>query len=377
MKQMAFISEGKITIFKDGGTNTLNCTTAEKYREREREIRLRNEWKHSGSGAMFTGSHFHGGGGLDTKLPISGLSKGFDERMIFTLNFENGGGIYFKHPSPEELETPILVDVNTSFFELDTNSAGNIAVSCAENFLERHIGFMHADKPHLQVITEGECSDCNPKWSLKDEDVLFYDSAGIGYDASGNFAGFGSRSIYRLHTKTGELEEVLANDKFDFVTPFEGEQGNLYFIRRPYRQPKVSKMTLLDYIKAPGKIARTFGGWLDYKSRMYTGESLKTSGQNPAKGNMRSPQQIFVDGNLIEADKNLKKNAAAGDKNPGIAPRDWELVMRKLNGDEEVLQKSVMSYCVTPNGIVHSNGKYIIAGSEATKAHLANKLINW
>ncbi|MCL2235931.1 MAG: hypothetical protein FWB98_05795 [Defluviitaleaceae bacterium] len=375
MKQTAFLSEGRISLLQDGNVKDLTCTTAEKYREREREIRMRNEWKHSGAGAMFTGTYRYDEGGLDIKLPIMGISCGLDGRLLYTLNFDDGGGIYFKHPDPTEPETPVLADLKTAFFELDINPSGNIAVSCAENYLERHIGFLNADKPHLQSLTEGECSDCNPKWSRRDENVLFYDSAGIGYSANGHFAGFGPRSICRLNTKTGELDEILTDDKFDYTAPFEDEDGNLYFIRRPYKQPKGGKMTFMDYIKAPGKIARTFGGWLDFKSRTYTGESLKSSGANPAKGNTKSPQQIFIDGNLLEADKAMKKNAAAGDKNPGIIPRDWELMVRRANGSEEVLQKSVMSYCVTNGGIAYSNGKFIVINETATKASLASKLV--
>ena len=375
MKRVAFLSEGRIGILEGGDIRTLSCITAEKYREREREIRLKNQWKQSGAGAMFTGAYRHNDNdSLDIKMPIMGLSKGIDDRLVFTLNFDNGGGIYFKHPDPSEPETPILVDLKTKFYEVDVNPAGKIIVSFADNYLERNIAFLKVDSPYLQGITEGESSDNNPRWSRRDEDVIYYDSAGINYDRNGHPAGFGPRSIYRLDTKTGQLDEVLAGGKFDYSNPFEDSQGNLYFIRRPYKQPTSGKMSALDYIKAPGKIARAFGGWLDFKTRTYTGENLKTSGANPAKGNPKTPQQLFVEGNLLEADKDLKRNAAAGDKNPGIIPRDWELVVMR-EGGEEVLQKAVMGYCVVGGGVAYSNGKYVISELGVSKTHLASKLV--
>ena len=378
MKQIAFLSEDRINLLEDtGAVRPLNCAVAEKYRAREKEIRLKNEWKQSGTGAMFTGAYSLDASALDIKLSITGLSPGIDERFVYAINFERGGGIYFKHPNPKELETPILASTDTHFFELDVNPSGRIAVSCAENYLERHIALLKTDDSYLREITEGDSFDCNPKWSLRDEDVLYYDSAGIAYNATGHFAGFGPRSIYRLHIKTGELYEVLENPKFDYCYPFEDAAGNLYFIRRPYEQSGGGKMAAWDYLTAPFKILRAIGGWLDLFTRRHTGESLKSSGANPAKANQKSPQQLYIDGNLLEADKTLKKNAAAGDKNPGYAPRDWELIMKTPEGEEKVLQKSVMSYCVTQDGIVYSNGKYIISGGQAIKVHLATKLVSY
>jgi len=372
MEKITFISEGKINVTTGENTRILNCQTADKYREREREIRLKNEWKSKGMGAMFTGS-YSGDAPLDIRLPIAGLARGIDERLVYSINFESGGGIYFKHLDDGELETPILVSTKMSFFELDVNAAGRIAVSTGENYLERHITLLKVDDSYSQGITEGESADCNPRWSLRDENMLYYDSAGIGYDGSGHFAGFGPRGVFRLDIKTGELDEVLVGGKYDYYCPFEDEHGNLYYIRRPYKQNS-GGMSAADYAAAPGKILRAFGGWLDFFTRRYSGESLKTSGTNPAKGNPKSPEQIFIDGNLIEAEKLLKQNAAAGDKNPGYAPQDWELMVNK-RGVEQVLHKSVMGYCVTNGGIVYSNGKYIISGDKAVKAHLASKIV--
>jgi len=374
MKKAAFLSEGLIAVMDDGGKiDILNCFTAEKYREREREIRSRKEWKQSGSGAMFTGAWQPSDAVLDIRLPIGGLSQGMDGKLAFTLNFDSGGGIYFKPLDAKEPETPIFVDLKTSFFELAVSQGGNVAVSCSDSFVERHIAFLKVDSPHLQRLTEGDCVDCNPSWSRANDDVLYYDSAGIAYSSDGRFAGLGPRSVYRLNIKTGQLDEVLSDDKFDYTSPFEDENGVLYAIRRPYKTGS-GKMSARDFAKAPGKVMRAFGGWLDFVTRRYTGESLNTSGANPAKGNQRSPQQIFVDGNMLEAEKTLKKNAAAGDKNPGIIPKSWELI-KITNGTEEILQTSVMGYCITPSGIVYSNGKYVISDKTAAKTHVASKLV--
>ena len=78
---------------------------------------------------------------------------------------------------------------------------------------------------------------------------------------------------------------------------------------------------------------------------------------------------------MFEAEKTLKQNAAAGDKNPGLIPRNWELMVKTPSGEEKVLKKSAVSYCLGADGIAFSNGKFIIADAAAAKAHIATKLI--
>ena len=49
------------------------------------------------------------------------------------------------------------------------------------------------------------------------------------------------------------------------------------------------------------------------------GESLKsTSGANPAKARQKSEEELFVEGNLIKAQKALQQNQSAGEKFAGV-----------------------------------------------------------
>jgi hypothetical protein len=376
MERIIFLSEGRINILQDSKVRALECEIAEKYIERAREIQRKKEWKQTGTGAQFMGSSMFTGfshefSAMEMKLPVAGVCKS-DERLIYSINFEAGGGFYFTQPNSDVADSHIFVNTTTKFFELDINSSGVIAISCANHYLERHISLFKIKENDFRGLTDGECSDCNPSWSRRDENVLYYDSAGIGY-SGGHFAGFGPRSIYKLNVKTGELDEILEGNKFEYVNPFEDENGNLYFIRRPFKMPG-EKMSLKDFLLAPFRVLRAIGSWFNFFSIRYTGKPLNTSGANPAKSSQKTPQQIFIDGNLLEAEKNIKLNAAAGDKNAGYVPRSWELVKKSPSGEEEILKKSVMSFCVTKDGIVYSNGKYIISENEAVKVHLATKL---
>ena len=367
-----FVSDGRVNALgADSSIRTLECAVAEKYRERARELRRKKEWKQTGAGALFMYGRQEAED-ADIRPMIAGCAcVPSSEKLVYSLNFEQGGGVYFANEG--ELDEHIHVNTTTRFYELDVNPAGIIAVSCAEGQTERHIMLIKPSENNLQTITDGDCTDGNPMWSRRDCHVLFYDSSGIGYDSHERFMGYGPRSIYRLNTETGELDEVLFHEKYNYTNPFEDANGNLYFIRRPYETERKG-MSLTDILLAPFRVLRAIGGWLDFFSRRYTGEALNTAGANPAKANQKSEKELFIDGNLLEAAKNEKLNAAAGEKSPGYAPRSWELMVKSPDGSEKVLKKGVISYLVTQNGVIYSNGKYIISEEKSVKAHLATRL---
>ena len=100
---------------------------------------------------------------------------------------------------------------------------------------------------------------------------------------------------------------------------------------------------------------------MNFFTAKYTGDTLTTSGQNPAKGKEKTEEEIFIEGNLINAVKTLKENQAAGESFPGVAPRNWELVKRSVSGEIKVVKKGVIDFDLNNYGeIVYSNGKYIL-----------------
>ena len=191
---------------------------------------------------------------------------------------------------------------------------------------------------------------------------------------------YGPKSIYRLDTATKDLEEVLSDDTSNFSNPYEDGYGNLFYIKRPYKESHVEPMSLRDILLAPFKIFRAIGGWLNFFTIRYSGQSLKTSGANPAVTPKKTPEQLFVEGNMLKAEKNLKQNTRLGEKYPGYAPSDWQLIMRMPSGEEKIIKKGVLSYCVLPdNTVIYSNGQYIIALKNDNEeivatTHLATKL---
>ena len=77
---------------------------------------------------------------------------------------------------------------------------------------------------------------------------------------------------------------------------------------------------------------------------------------------INKPQgEIFIEGNLINANKEYKNNLKHKDKFAGYAPRSWKLVRIDRNGNKTVLATSVIDYTISCDGsIVYTNGKHVL-----------------
>jgi hypothetical protein len=119
----------------------------------------------------------------------------------------------------------------------------------------------------------------------------------------------------------------------------------------------------LDILWIPLRLLKAIFGWLNFFSRRYAGEALlkgREGGSNPAKYQNKSEEEIFIEGNLINADQALKENIRQGEKFPGIAPKSWELVLVGEGGRAEVIRKGVLDYAFAGEDLIFSNGKYLI-----------------
>ena len=96
-------------------------------------------------------------------------------------------------------------------------------------------------------------------------------------------------------------------------------------------------------------------------TKAYTGKGFIENSSNPAKNNEKNPKQIFIDGNLIYADKEYKLNKKHEGDFAGIIPRNYELIKLLNNGEVEVICKGVIAYDFDSDGnFIVSNGKHIL-----------------
>ena len=383
MSSLLYLSNQKLNLLQDNKSITVPCQAIDQYKKNLVEIQQRKEWKSKGTGAQFMGMRAEQ---EDTDLnfifPADAVITS-DHKLIYTAYLQEGTSINLK--SLDNLqETEGLILRKNDFIVHDMaydETKRRLALSVnGQSGYERHICILPLDANRTQYLTEGDCVDSHPMFDPRDSDQLYYDTCGLAYGDHG--VACGPKEICHLNMQTGDLETIISNVKFDFFKPKMDSLGNLYFLKRPYETSGRSSSpitSLKDILIAPFKIIRAIVGWLDFFTQRYTGESLKTtSGNNPAKTQQKSEEELFVEGNLIKAQQNLERNQKAGEKYPGMIPNTWELVMRSPSGDLSTLKKGVMSFALNDDSIFYSNGKYLVEllPDQTEKLLIEDKLIS-
>lgn len=379
---LLFIADSKIYRLDEGKLSEIENGILEKYREKLYQNVKRSEWKKNGSGARF----LEQAAAEDAEEKLRNLYFCTDalavtgDTLLFSQTIENTSGIYTK--TGENDEGIVLSDSGTRYGEFDELD-GQLAVS-ASFAGESHIGLIRPGVAECRLLTEGETIDRHPFWSRFEKDVIYYSSAGLEITGSAErpeeaegpsglparllaaqrrtARNLGPASLCRLDLSAGEIDEILSDNRYDYIKPSTDGSGNLYFIRKPYKAAENRNLgvgsCLLDILLFPFRLIRALLGFLNFFSVAYSGKTIRKSGTSSAK--TRKNSEIYIDGNLIRADKEQKANEKKKDPYPGIIPRSFELCRRGQDGEITVLKKGVIAYRVTDEGIVVSNGSGIL-----------------
>ncbi|WP_151959901.1 hypothetical protein [Acinetobacter bereziniae] len=374
MSSLFYLSNQNLYLLDGNKSITVPCQAIDQYKKNLVEIQQRKEWKTKGTGAQFTGNFSQ-----DDQVDLNHIFPTdvvltSDHKMIYTACLQEGTSINIKSLNDLQ-ETEGLILRKNDFVVQDMaydEAKKRLALSVNSNGYERHICILPLDANRTQYLTEGDCQDSNPCFDPQDTMQLYYDSCGLAYGE--HRIAYSPKEIYHLDMGTGELQTIASDPKFDFFKPKMDSLGNLYFIKRPYSRDGSHHSpvtTIKDIIFAPFKIIRAIVGWLDFFTQRYTGESLKTtSGNNPAKSQQKSEEELFVEGNLIKAQQNLERNQKSGEKYPGMIPKSWELVKMSPTGEMTTLKRGVMSFALKDDTIFYSNGKYLIELDADQNEHL-------
>ena len=189
-----------------------------------------------------------------------------------------------------------------------------------------------------------------------------FQSAGVGRDPDGNAMGLGPFKLQLLDLDGGELTELAEEEGQDMLGPRVDGHGNLYYIRRPYKEPAQGGSpwrALLDFLLFPLRLVFALFSWLNFFTARYSGKPLTTAGGPRREG--ADMKQMMVWGNLIDAEQAARQGARSGQDAPDLVPRSWQLVRRMGGGEPEVLARGVLSFdLVSSDGtLVYTNGSAV------------------
>ena len=379
-----YIANGKMYLFEDGHSTELTSRVLDDYITKVRDAAKRNEWKYSGSGAAFTGT-FQPDADAESRVAsvysrVHCLGRAGGD-LLYSLEIDRACGIYRRFAEGDGKEGIVLSSGDAAYREFDVQN-GRVALTSAFGG-ESHIGVMELGKTAMQLYTEGDTWDSAPAWSKAHPDQIYFCSAGLpvstepqakahaapkGYSEmvqemynTAARAQHGPTAICLLDIARGTMEELLANDKYDYTHPQSMPDGSLYYIRRPYRggQKRANPFgCLLDILLLPFRLLGALFGFLNVFSAKYSGKTLSKSGDIKH----RDEQQMYIDGNLIQAERELQANRKRGEANPGIIPHTWELRRREADGTDKLVRAGVAAFRADPRGgeLLLSNGSAIL-----------------
>ncbi len=342
MSSVLYLSDQVLHHLHGQKAQTIDCYAVSQYKKNLQEIKQRKQWKTSGTGAQFMGvANYNEQDELGNVYPVDAVLTD-DQHVIYAAQLQDGCAIYIKSLlDPQQPEALVLRNNEFIIHHMAYDAQHKrLILSASQGYAyEQHLCILGLDSNRIQYITEGDCQDQHPCFDPQNPDLIYYDSCGFAYDQQGGMS-IGPKEICRLNLKTGDLETIIADPRYDYYKPQIDAAGQLYYLKRPYKNKNYSGNSLKDIVLAPFKIIRAVFGWLDFFTQRYTGESLKsTSGSNPAKLRQKSEEELFVEGNLIKLQKTLQQNQSAGEKFAGVIPRSWELIQCSKTGEQKVLKR--------------------------------------
>lgn len=377
MDKIVFNSGNKIIEYDNGKITEHNSDFYDRYLDNSIKQSEKDAIFHSGVGAQFRGDAIE-----RLKLEqlqenvLGGISSLYlkDKNSVnYSLFINDISAVYNKNLTAKKDSESHIIHDNQRIIKGAEEIDNKLFLTVSEGGITSHLAIFDKVSNDLTMVTDGDSFDEYPSFSRLNPQNILFSSKGVGRDGNGNFVEYSPSYILSYNQDLQEINEVYQNEKYSYFLPKEDVNGNLYAIRKPTKEKKKGNL-FLDILLIPYKLILAIYYFLESFTRAFTGKSFTENSKNspnPAKNMDKDGQKIFIDGNIIYADKEYKNNLKHKDDFPGIIPRSYELI-KITNGNEEVIKKGVCCYDILSDGsIVYSNGKYVLK----TKDNKTEKLL--
>jgi hypothetical protein len=358
--KLAYIAQGK--LFQLSGNSPLEqiqSPFAQKIIDQTLRIQQNNAWKTEGSDSHFGGSVLWGVDCVDAnavKVNITSASRCLDNNnLYYVLESDAAGGLFAYNCDTKE-EIRLFHKEKFKARDLDLNRETREFI-CSQQFANGTANIILIDKEGtgLSEITQGDSIDESPSWIPGQQRRILFQSSGIARNSNGYAVGKGAASIQALDLDDHQMTTVLENDRYDYIQPKIGADGNLYYIRRPYEMnPYRPQTVILDFFLFPFRLMRAVFHYLNFFSLVYSQKPLTTAaGPKMQQDDLKT---IILKGKIIDAEKALRTGAKIMGV-PSLVPSSWELIRRNENQREEIVAKHVAAFDISDDGtVIYSNG---------------------
>ena len=369
MSEIAVISNGILTLVAQSGkTRQHSSDFGADIERRVDSITQKRAWKQN-KGGMFGADATWGeqAGELHLKPRLVSTVPGEESGQFAYILVTESVGAFLKFDTEEDYETRVFHKENFFASELDRNpTTKDLVCKVGQNHGPSQIARMSPEGRDLMPLTEGDSMDGAPTWDRSQADTILFHSAGLAYDNHGFTIGAGPHSIEKLNLEKQRVTTLLESETQDFLCPRTDQEGNLYYITRPYEGPGGAKPPILTTIKDtllfPFRLVRAFVDFFQMFSHIVSKKPLTTAGGPKKQG--PEPVQLWIQGRLLEPEKESSDGA--------LAPASWKLIKQDSTGEETTLASRVVAYDLNPEGkIVFSDGRNLKKISEGKTTQIA------
>jgi len=282
--------------------------------------------------------------------------------LMYVLDLESVSGV-FKYDLRQSLERRLMH--RNDFIARDLvchREKGTLAVSLAKGDGSANLAFSDDEGRHWNHVTGGDSVDQAPAWVPGSERKIVFQSAGVGRTPQGQRLAIGPYAIESLDLDgDGRFETLLEDKDRDLLLPQMNKQGDLLFLRRPYKQEGHTTLSftqfLWDVLLLPFRVVLTILHIINFFSLMFSGQPLATAFGAQRRGPKQN-QFLMLWGHMVDTKAAIAK--APKDQPGALVPKEWQLVRRGTSGEETVLAESVLAYDLAAGGeIVFTNGSAV------------------
>lgn len=369
MEKFLFADGQDICLFENGSVKKYASTFIKNYKINAESIVRAKKWKHSGEGALFRSDAME-----QDVSPVNYSINGIypaegENEIVYSFTVNETSGIYIKDLSAEKADEAHVINSLDYEFTGGCMDASTrlLAISVRRNDFNSDIALFNVNTGDYKTVTDGDTLDEDPFLSPESADIVYFSSRGVGRDANGNFAGFSNASICKLNIDSVEVEYVKSSDKFSYIKPVVHD-GKLYAIKTPAVEKRSNP--ILEIILIPVRIVQALANFINLFVNAFTGKSITAGAYSPAKGREYDGKKIYISGNLIEVDKELKKNARKKDSDYGFVPPSWQLVEVET---DKVIKSGILDFDIMQDGtIIMTNGRRIFCYKDGKTEKICN-----
>jgi len=360
---LAYISQGKLHLQRDGGPQTVESSFGRSLRDRAVQIHNRHAWKAQGRGAQYMRGVLWADTARDPgefRIAVTSVTRGRNPgEVLYTLETDEISGVFALDATGFEQRLFHTADFRVQDIDVHPEGAA-IALSARYGNGTANLAVLNMDGSDFTEVSEGDSVDQAPRWAPGSGRRLVFQSAGAGREAGGRFSEFSPFAVHRLDLDSGEISCLAEDAKFDLLGPQMAGDGVLYYIRRPYasRQPAINPVTAVtDVALLPFRLLFAVFQFVNFFSMKYTGRPLSTSGGAARKN--QDVKRMMAWGNLIDAERAAREDRLGEQDAPSMVPSSWQLMRQSPNG-AEVMAKGVLSFHIARDGsVIYTNGSAV------------------